>query len=72
MRIEPVYDELGTEIVQIGAAAGKRAGQVINHTDLDRLVLGPGGCRDCHCRGSYQQPAEKAGKYFPEHSNLPG
>lgn len=43
--VEPVKDDLGAEILQLRPAAGKRARQVIDHADLQRLAGLLGSCR---------------------------
>jgi hypothetical protein len=67
-----VEHDLGADILQLGAAAGERAGQVVNHADLDFLFLGLGGNRHPQHRECGRQPNEQACSFAPRHQNLPG
>ena len=67
-----VEHDLGADILQLGAAARQRAGQVENDADLDFLVLGLGGNRHPQRRACDNQPAEQAGSVTHQHQSLPG
>ena len=49
---------LAPSILQLGAAAGERAGQVVDDADLDFLFLGIGGSRHPQRRDRGNQPNE--------------
>ncbi len=67
-----VEHDLGADILQLRTAAGERAGQVVNHADLDFLFLGLGGDRHPQHRDCGRQPNEKACSFAPRHGILPG
>jgi hypothetical protein len=67
-----VEHDLGTGVLQLRTAAGERAGQVVNHADLDFLFLGLGGNRHAQRRHRGNQSPEQAGSLTHRHRNLPG
>ena len=67
-----VEHDLGADILQLRAAARERAGQVVNHADLDFLFLGLGGNRHTQRRDRGHQPTKHAGSLTHRHQNLPG
>ena len=67
-----VEHDLGADILQLRAAARERAGQVVDHADLDFLFLGLGGNRHPQHRDCGRQPNEQACSFAPRHEILPG
>ncbi len=67
-----VEHDLGADILQLGAAAGERAGEVIDHADLELFLLGLGGRRHSQHRHCGKQPKKQACSLVPRHPNLPG
>ena len=67
-----VEHDLGADILQLRTAARERAGQVVNHADLDFLFLGLGGNRHPQHRDCGRQPNEQACSFAPRHGILPG
>ena len=68
---EMVEHDLGAGVLQLGAAAGERAGQVVDHADLDFLFLGLGGNRHSQHRHRGRQPDKQARNLVPRHQILP-
>ena len=67
-----VEHDLGADILQLRTAARERAGQVVNHADLDFLFLSLGGNRHPQHRDCGRQPDEQACSFAPRHGILPG
>ena len=67
-----VEHDLGADILQLRAAARERAGQVIDHADLDFFLLGLGGNRHPQHRHCGRQPNKQACSFAPRHEILPG
>ena len=68
---EMVEHDLGAGVLQLGTAAGERAGQVVDHADLDFLFLGLGGNRHPQHRHRGGQPDKQARNLVPRHQILP-
>ena len=66
-----VEHDLGADILQLRTAARERAGQVVNHADLDFFLLGIGGNRHPQHRQCGRQPNEQACSFVPRHGILP-
>jgi hypothetical protein len=66
-----VEHDLGADILQLRTAARERAGQVVNHADLDFFLLSLGGNRHPQHRQCGGQPNEQACSLAPRHGILP-
>ena len=67
-----VEHDLGADVLQLGTAARERAGQVVDHADLDFLFLGLGGNRHAQRHAPRQSARRAGGQPYAPASKPPG